>query len=98
VTSFSYRLHEIGPQLYGNTLTYPYADVRQLLRSYADICAHMPDELNADVALAVDPEHQERIVEFDVCYCGPLERAERAVAPLRKLGKPLRDRMAPAPT
>ncbi|HEX4389722.1 MAG TPA: FAD-binding oxidoreductase [Steroidobacteraceae bacterium] len=96
VTSFSYRLHEIGPQLYGGTLTYPYADVKQMLRSYADICAHMPEELNADVSLTVDPEHQERIVEFDVCYCGPLEQAERAVAPLRKLGKPLRDQIAPS--
>jgi len=96
-TSFDYRLHELGPQMYGGTLTFPYANVRQLLRSYADFSAHMPDELNADVALTSDPERQERSVEFDVCYCGPLEQAERAVAPLRKLGKPLHDQMAPAP-
>ena len=44
-------------------------------------CAHAPDELyvhDADVALAVDPEHQERIVEFDVCYCGPVREEQSA--------------------
>src|SRR5262249_52799350 len=96
-TSFSYRLHEIGPQMYGGTLTFPYKDVRQMLRSYAEISAQMSEELNADVALTVDPELKQRIVEFDVCYCGPLDKAEGAVAPLRKLGKPLRDKLAPSP-
>ena len=50
-----------------------------------------------DVALAVDKERRQRVVEFDVCYCGPLAGAERVVAPLRKLGKPLRDQLGPAP-
>jgi FAD/FMN-containing dehydrogenase len=96
-TSFSYRLHEIEPLLYGGTLTYPYADAKQMLRSYADICAHAPDDLSVDIAFTVDPELKERIIEFDVCYCGAPADAERAIAPLRKLGKPLRDHLAPAP-
>jgi FAD/FMN-containing dehydrogenase len=96
-TAFTYRLHEIVPLLYGGTLTYPYADAGQMLRSYADIMAHAPDELSADVALTVDPVQQQRVIEFDVCYCGPAADAERVVAPLRKLGKPLRDQLAAAP-
>jgi FAD/FMN-containing dehydrogenase len=96
-TAFTYRLHDIAPLLYGGTITYPYADARQVLRSYADILAHAPDELSADIALTVDPVQQQRVIEFDVCYCGPTADAERVVAPLRKLGKPLRDRLAAAP-
>ncbi len=99
-TSFTYRLHPITPQLYGGTLTYAYQDAataRRLLRAYAEIMDHAADELGVDVALAVDKEQQQRVVEFDVCYCGPLAGAERAVAPLRKLGKPLRDQLGPAP-
>jgi FAD/FMN-containing dehydrogenase len=94
-TAFTYRLHEIPPLLYGGTLTYAYQDPRAMLRSYADLIAHAPDELSADVALTVDHEGR-RIVEFDVCYCGPAAGAEAAVAGLRKLGKPLRDELAPA--
>ena len=100
VTAFTYRLHPITPQLYGGTLTYAYEDAataRRLLRGYAEIMGHAADELGADVALAVDRETQQRIVEFDVCYCGPLAGAEAAVAPLRKLGKPLKDALGEAP-
>ncbi len=96
-TAFTYRLHELAPLLYGGTLTYPYTDPKQLLRSYADICAHAPDELSCDATLSVDPQLKGRIVELDVCYCGPAADAERVVAPLRKLGKPLRDELASAP-
>jgi FAD/FMN-containing dehydrogenase len=96
-TSFSYRLHEVGPLLYGGTIAFPYADARQMLHSYADFSAHAPDELSVDIALTVDPELKQRIIEFDVCYCGAPAGAERAVAPLRKLGKPLRDQLAAAP-
>jgi FAD/FMN-containing dehydrogenase len=96
-TSFSYRLHEVGPLLYGGTLTYPYDDARQMLRNYADISAHAPDELGADIALTVDPELKQRIIEIDVCFCGAPADAERTVAPLRKLGKPLRDQLAAVP-
>jgi FAD/FMN-containing dehydrogenase len=97
VTAFTYRLHEIPPLLYGGTISYPYQDPRAMLRSYADIMAHAPDELSADIALTADPAKQERVIELDVCYCGPPADAERVVAPLRKLGKPLRDELGPAP-
>jgi len=99
-TAFTYRLHPITPQLYGGTLTYAYPDAqtaRRLLRGYAEIMGHAGDELGADVALAVDRETQQRVVEFDVCYCGALAGAERAVAPLRKLGTPLKDNVGQAP-
>ena len=99
-TAFTYRLHPITPLLYGGTLTYAYQDTqtaRRLLRSYAEIMSHAADDLSADVALAVDHEQQQRIVQFDVCYCGPLAGAERAVASLRKLGKPLKDELGQAP-
>jgi FAD/FMN-containing dehydrogenase len=95
-TSFEYRLHSVGPTVFGGRLIYPFAGARELLRSFADFDAHAPDELYVDVLIPTGPDHQ-RIVVFDVCYCGPLAGAERAVAPLRNLGKPLRDGLGPAP-
>jgi len=32
VTSFTFRLHEVTPIMYGGEITYPFADARQLLR------------------------------------------------------------------
>ena len=96
VTSFEYRLHAVGPMLFGGTIDYPFAQAHQVLRGFSEFIAGAPDELYVDVALQPGAGGQ-RIVEFDVCYCGPPGRAQDVVAPLRKLGKPLQDRLAPAP-
>ena len=94
VTSFTYRLHEVGPQVYGGTLSYPLTGARALLGRFADFIAGAPDELYVGVDFDTD-EHGVRLVELDVCYSGPLKDAERVVAPLRRLGKPHQDKLAP---
>ncbi|HEY2808583.1 MAG TPA: FAD-binding oxidoreductase [Steroidobacteraceae bacterium] len=94
VTSFEFQLHELAPVIYGGTITYPFDDARGLLRSYMELCAHAPDELDVDVDLqAADDGGRE--VQFSVCYCGPAADAERVVAPLRKLGKATADKLGP---
>jgi FAD/FMN-containing dehydrogenase len=95
VTTFTYRLHDVSPMMFGGSLTFPLAGGRQLLRHFAEFIATAPDDLYVDVDLGAD-EKLGRTVEFDVCYSGPPQNAERVVAPLRKLGKPLRDTLAPA--
>jgi FAD/FMN-containing dehydrogenase len=96
VTTFIFRLHEVNPVMYGGDITFPLAGARELLRSFADFSAGAPDELYVDVDLGTDRKGV-RYVGMNVCYCGPAADAERAVAPLRKLGKPDTDELAPAP-
>jgi len=92
-TLLIYRLHELG-QVYGGALVYPYAaDARQLLRRLADAIASAPDELYVGIDCDTG-EHGERLVELDVCYSGPLQQAERVIAPLRRIGKPVKDELA----
>jgi FAD/FMN-containing dehydrogenase len=97
VTSFTYRLHEMTPLMFGGLVTFPYADARRLLRDYADICASAPDELTTYLALTLDRERHARVIQLDVCCCASAADAERMAAPLRKLGKPLKDELGPAP-
>lgn len=94
VTSLAYRLHDVPSLMFGGSLTFPFAHSRRLLRSYAEICTKAPDELSLGVDLSRDEEGA-RVVGFSVCYSGPLANAERMVAPLRKLGKPLTDNLGP---
>jgi FAD/FMN-containing dehydrogenase len=96
VTCFTYQLHEVAPQMFGGTLQFPFAGARALLRSFADYAASAPGELYVDTQL-IAGEHGEQLVEFDVCYSGPPGEAERVLAPLRRLGKPLKDELAAAP-
>ena len=96
VTSLEYRLHAVGPTMFGGTLVYPFAQARELLRGLADFVATAPDEVFVFAFLAPAPDHQ-RVVMLDVCHCGPADAGERVLAPLRKIGKPLKDGLAPTP-
>ncbi len=96
VTTFTFRLHPVSPQMYGGRLVYPMDGARQLLRSFADFNASAPDELYIDMVLGTGAKAEQRFVAFSVCYCGPVSDAERVVGPLRKLGKPIKDELKPS--
>jgi FAD/FMN-containing dehydrogenase len=86
VTEFVFALHEVGP-LYGGALSFPLdSGGRALLSSYADFMAGAPDELYVGIDIDAG-DHGQRLIELDISYCGPAKDAERAIAPLRKLGK-----------
>lgn len=94
VTSFQYRLRAVGPTVFGGSLVYPFAQARAVLAGYADFIATAPDELGVAAYLVPTPD-QQRVVMLDVCYCGPVADGERVIAPLRKLGKPIDDKLGP---
>lgn len=93
VTSLEYRLHAVGPTVFGGQVVYPFTQARDVLRSFSDFIATVPDEVFVFVLLVPAPDHQ-RMVVFDACYCGPVDQGERALAPLRQLGKPVKDSLA----
>jgi FAD/FMN-containing dehydrogenase len=95
VTGFEYRLHALGPMLFGGSLSYPLSQARAVLRGFAEFIASAPDELYVDVDLSAAGSGPGRL-DFDVCYCGSPAEAERVAAPLRKLGKPQEDHLAAA--
>ena len=96
VTTFTFRLHEVSPQMYGGTLVYPMDGARQLLHSFADFNAGAPDDLYIDMVLGSGAKAEQKFVAFSVCYSGPLGDAERVVGPMRKLGKPIKDGLKPS--
>ncbi len=94
VTSFEYRLYPFDGQVYGGHLVFPFADARNMLRGFGELSEDAPDELWTEINLDVTPS-RERVVVMDVCYSGPMQSAEKALAPYRRLGKPLSDGLAP---
>jgi FAD/FMN-containing dehydrogenase len=96
VTSFTFSLHQVTPMMYGGNLSYPLEGGRQVLRDFADIIAAAPEELYVDVTMGSGAEDA-RWLAFTVCYSGPAADAERVVGPLRRLGKPLKVELGPAP-
>jgi FAD/FMN-containing dehydrogenase len=92
VTSFEFGLHPMARQVVGGALVFPIERARELLPAYAEISAAAPDELYLD-AIMTAPRGRPGMFVFDLCYSGPPGQAESALAPLRKLGTPLADRI-----
>lgn len=105
VTSLEFRLHPVGPQVLAGLVFYPLDEARQVVTRWRDATADMPDELTTLLDLTTAPPlpflpekvHGTRVVVVAGMYAGPPGRGEAAVAPLRGLGTPVADLMAPMP-
>ena len=97
VTGFEFRLHPMERQVIGGSVVFPVARARELLDFYANYSLSAPDELYCDAIMSTPPAAAGRpgVFVFDVCYSGPAGGAERALAPLRALGKPIADKIGP---
>jgi FAD/FMN-containing dehydrogenase len=88
VSGFEFRLHPMPREVIAGSLRFPFSKARDMLRMWADYAPSAPDELYVDPGLALPPGGAPGVVSLDVCYSGPREKAEAALAPLRKLGTP----------
>jgi FAD/FMN-containing dehydrogenase len=91
VTRFEFRLHPFQRQVVAGEVSFPIARAHDALSVFAEYAATAPDDLYLDPALVLPPGGGPGYVGLEVCYSGPPADAERALAPLRKLGKPERD-------
>jgi hypothetical protein len=95
VTSFEYQLHPVDVVLAG-ALSYPLRAAPQVLRFYDDFVKAAPDELSTAVSLALTPTG-EPAVFIVVCYCGPTDKGEQVLHPLRTFQSPVDDSIQPMP-
>jgi FAD/FMN-containing dehydrogenase len=94
VTSFTFRLHPMAAQAVGGDLIFPIARARDLLTMWTEYAVTAPDELYMDPFMDVPPGGADGVVGLNVCWSGPPDQAERALAPIRKLGTPVADDVA----
>ena len=92
VTSFTYRLHPVGPVLAGG-LAFPPERAREALRFYHEFTADCPEELSTTAGLGMDAVGRPTVA-VGACWSGPLDAGERALRPLRAFG-PVEDGIAP---
>lgn len=99
VTEFTFRLHEVGPQVTGGIIAWPADQASEVVESFRTVTASSPRELtlvalrrNAPPAPWLPEEaHGTPIVAIVVCHSGPLDQADEDLAPLRAVGKPWAD-------
>jgi FAD/FMN-containing dehydrogenase len=91
VTNFAFKLHPMQPQVVAGKVVYPIAKAREVLTMWSEYAATAPDDLYIDPTMALPPGNAPGMVSLEVCYAGPQADAERALAPIRKLGTPMQD-------
>jgi hypothetical protein len=105
VTRFTFRLHAVGPTVYGGLIAWPFERADEILEAYRALTHQAPRELAVWLVLLRAPAapfvpegwHGKRICGMAVCYSGDLDRVEQALAPVRALRDPIVDLLRPQP-
>jgi FAD/FMN-containing dehydrogenase len=95
VTNFEFGLHPMQREVVAGNVVFPIDRARELLQFYADYSASAPPELYVDAIMSAAPGGKPGVFVFNICHSGPPADADRLLAPIRKLGKPLADTVGP---
>jgi FAD/FMN-containing dehydrogenase len=99
VTSFQYRLHDVGPEVMFALPFYDLEDAESVLSRWRDFVEATSDEISSIAlfwrfpAVPVFPTdlHGRRVVALAAMYTGLASKGETALQPLRQMGKLLFD-------
>jgi FAD/FMN-containing dehydrogenase len=105
VTSFEYRLHELGPIVLGGMLLHRRDKAPELLPDWRDLMRTAPDEVGSGFAFLTAPPIDfvpEDLRGQPACgivflYAGPAEEGEEAARGMRALAEPDVDLVMPMP-
>jgi len=104
-TAFKYRLHPVGPIVLGGPIFWPLADAPEVLSFVRDFAPQAPDELGivmfgrlAPPGPLVPPEQYGKpILGLVPVWAGDPAEGLRAIAPLRRIGRPIAEGVRPLP-
>jgi FAD/FMN-containing dehydrogenase len=105
VTSFTFALHPVGPEVAFSATFYPIEEYAQVLRGWRDYVEQAPDEVTTvcvGITFPANPElpeaiHDRPVVIVGGVFVGDVEEGLKITAPLRELGTPLFDMSGPTP-
>jgi FAD/FMN-containing dehydrogenase len=105
VTAFQYRLHPVGPEVFGGAVFHPAAAAGDVLRFYNRWVGTLPDEMTSMVAFITAPPlpfipqplHGTPMIAVAMCYAGLIADGQRVAQPLLSFGPPAAAHVGPVP-
>jgi FAD/FMN-containing dehydrogenase len=105
VTSFTFRVHPVGPIVAFAATFYPIEDAAAVMRGWRDYVLTTPDEVTSIAATITFPAapgmpdviHDRPVVIVGGVYAGDAQEGMAVMQPLRELGTPLFDMSQPMP-
>jgi FAD/FMN-containing dehydrogenase len=105
VTSFTFQLHEVGPEVAFAATFYPVEETADVLRRWREYVEQAPNEVTSvcvTITFPANPDMPEAVHDRPVAiiggvYAGDVEEGMKVMQPLRELGTPLFDMSGPTP-
>ncbi len=105
VTAFTFRLHEVGPEVLFGPTVYRLDDAVDVLRGYRRFAATAPRQCCVWADLMTAPPlpflseqvHGTRVLTLMQCYAGDPAEGEKVLAPLHEPAKPIGSAVMPRP-
>jgi hypothetical protein len=99
VTSFHFRLYELGPEVMMVACMYPRAEAEKIMKFWVDFTRDLPDEVTSDCIHWAVPDHPafpeelhgKPVTVLASMYFGPPQEGEKVLQPLREVARPLLD-------
>ena len=84
-TAFEFNLHPVS-QVFAGSMRYKAESPKEFLQFWRDFAAAAPDELTMILHVGPSPGGDSPTILLRCCWCGDLEKGEKALAPLRAHG------------
>uniref|UniRef100_UPI0035941397 FAD-binding oxidoreductase n=1 Tax=Aquiflexum sp. TaxID=1872584 RepID=UPI0035941397 len=105
VTSFEFRLHQVGPMVTLCAPFYPAEEAKNILPVWKKFMDESPDDVSSQALFWTIPPapdfpsevHGRRVLILAAVHCGPIELGKEVLDPLRKISTPLVDLSTPIP-
>ncbi len=94
VTSFTFKLHEVDPQITGGMIIYPMEDAKKVMQFYRQFTQTTPDKLVIFAGFINTPEGLPVCVLL-IGWFGPQDQAEIMLEPIRSFSTPIADLISP---
>jgi len=99
ITSFHFKLHELGPEVMMVACMYPRAEAEKIMKFWVEFTRDLPDEITSDCIHWSIPEHpgfppelqNKQVTVLASMYFGSAEEGEKVLQPLREVATPLLD-------
>jgi FAD/FMN-containing dehydrogenase len=105
VTSFTFKLHDVGPEVAFAATFYPLEEAAEVMRRWRSYVEAAPDEVTSTcvtITFPANPElpeavHDRPVIIVGGVYAGDVEAGLAEMQPLRELGTVLFDMSGPTP-
>lgn len=99
VSSFEFRAHPVGPNVYYSPVFYPASLAEHIIKAYRTHAFSMPPEVSTFLIYGTVPGgepfpvkwHGEDFILIASMYSGKVEEGEKVLKPYRELGQPIAD-------